>query len=220
MKREICAAEKQNKIRKKDGVITVLFYFFDFSCFRVGKVKKKSHYLLVIGAVGTAANLLCGSPHRRRVPGNPRRGFPTPKQSAGLFCLPSCAFLWQKISLRARSDQRFYLWKPPPLKRRAKFYFRADSLQKNFLFHPTGPFFISCGQGQPCPYGVRKTDRAGTKNMGGNYHRPYKFDFSFFRVRIVKKQSYCLREFAVRQPAPRIRCGRHRAYSVAASFFR
>ena len=29
-------------------------YKFDFSCFRVGKVKKKSHYLLVIGAVGTA----------------------------------------------------------------------------------------------------------------------------------------------------------------------
>ena len=68
MKREICAAKKQNKTRKKDGVITALFYLFDFSCFRVGKVKKKSHYLLVIGAVGTAANLLCGSPHRRRVP--------------------------------------------------------------------------------------------------------------------------------------------------------
>ena len=29
-------------------------YKFDFSCFRVGKVKKKSHCLLVIGAVGTA----------------------------------------------------------------------------------------------------------------------------------------------------------------------
>ena len=25
------------------------------------------------------------------------------------------------------------------------------------------------------------------KNMGGDYHRPYKFDFSFFRVREVKK---------------------------------
>ena len=134
MKREICAAEKPNKIRKKDGVITALFYLFDFSCFRVGKVKKKSHYLLVIGAVGTAANLLCGSPHRRRVPGNPRRGFPTPKQSAGLFCLPSCAFAKEEISPCAQGDQRFYLWKPPPLKRRAKFYFRADSLQKIFFF--------------------------------------------------------------------------------------
>ena len=26
-------------------------------------------------------------------PRNPRRGFPTPKQSTGLFWLPSCAFL-------------------------------------------------------------------------------------------------------------------------------
>ena len=33
----------------------------------------------------------------------------------------SPALLWRKgISLRARSDQRFHLWIPPPLKRRAK----------------------------------------------------------------------------------------------------
>ena len=39
--------------------------------------------------------------------------------------------------------------------------------------------------------------------MGGDYHRPYKFDFSFFRVKIAKKHSHYLREFAVRQPVPR-----------------
>ena len=43
--------------------------------------------------------------------------------------------------------------------------------------------------------------------MGGDYHRPYKFDFSFFRVRIVKNKSYSLRAFAVRQPAPPARAG-------------
>ena len=85
-------------------------------------------------------DLLCGSPHRRRVPGNPRRGFPTPKQSPGLFRLPSCAFARKRISLRARSDQRRCLWILPPLKRRAKFYFRADSLQMTCLFHPTENF--------------------------------------------------------------------------------
>ena len=41
------------------------------------------------------------------------------------------------------------------------------------------------------------------KNMDGDYHRPYKFDFSFFRVKIAKKHSHYLREFAARQPAPR-----------------
>ena len=33
---------------------------------------------------------------RWHAPGNPRRGFLTTKQSAGLFCLPSCAFLQRK----------------------------------------------------------------------------------------------------------------------------
>ena len=66
--------------------------------------------------------------------GNPRRGFPTPKQSPGLFCLPSCASAEKEISLRARSDQRRCLWILPPLKRRAKFYFRADGLQRHSAF--------------------------------------------------------------------------------------
>ena len=62
------------------------------------------------------------------------RGFPTPKQSPGLFRLPSCAFVEKEISLRARSDQRRCLWILPPLKRRAKFYFRADGLQRHSAF--------------------------------------------------------------------------------------
>ena len=67
----------------------------------------------------------------------PRRGFPTPKQSAGLFRLPSCAFVKKEISLRAQSDQRRCLWILPPLKRRAKLYMQADSSQIRFLFRPT-----------------------------------------------------------------------------------
>ena len=63
----------------------------------------------------------------------PRRGFPTPKQSTGLFRLPSCAFVKKEISLRAQSDQKRCLWILPPLKRRAKLYMRADSSQIRFF---------------------------------------------------------------------------------------
>ena len=42
-------------------------------------------------------------------PGNPRRGFPTPKQSAGLFWLPSCAFFCQDFADCGRRP------KAPPL---------------------------------------------------------------------------------------------------------
>ena len=101
------------------------------SRYRAERIKIKSRYL--------------------RDSGNPRRGFPTPKQSAGLFCLPSCAFAKEEISPCAQGDQRFYLWKPPPLKRRAKFYFRADSLQKNFLFRPTGNFLNHADSPCNCP---------------------------------------------------------------------
>ena len=77
---------------------------------------------------------------RRRAPGNPRRGFPTQKYSTGIFLLPSCAFARKRISLRARSDQRRCLWILPPLKRRAKFYFRADGLQRHSAVCPTESF--------------------------------------------------------------------------------
>ena len=80
---------------------------------------------------------------RWHAPGNPRRGFPTAKQSAGLFCLPSCAFARKRISLRARSDQRRCLWILPPLKRRAKFYVRADRLRLVFPFPPDRGFYKS-----------------------------------------------------------------------------
>ena len=73
--------------------------------------------------------------------GNPRRGFPTQKHSTGIFLLPSCAFVKKEISLRARSDQRFHLWIPPPLKRRAKFYFRVGSLRLAFPFPPDRGFY-------------------------------------------------------------------------------
>ena len=86
------------------------------SRYRAERIKIKSRYL--------------------RDSGNPRRGFPTPKQSAGLFRLPSCAFARKRISLRARSDQRRCLWILPPLKRRAKFYFRVGSLRLAFPFSP------------------------------------------------------------------------------------
>ena len=69
-------------------------------------------------------------------PGNPRRGFPTIKQSAGLFYLPSCAFHRNEISPCAHGDQRRRLWIGPPLKRRAKLHFRAGSLQKHSAFLP------------------------------------------------------------------------------------
>ena len=91
---------------------------------------------------------------RRRAPGNPRRGFPTPKQSTGLFRLPSCAFARKRISLRARSDQRFHLWIPPPLKRRAKFYFRADGFQRHSAFFAR-PKILSNRRGEVPPSPVR-----------------------------------------------------------------
>ena len=50
-------------------------------------------------------------------PGNPRRGFPTPKQSTGLFWLPSCASGVVRISPTAVGDQRRRLWNPQAFKK-------------------------------------------------------------------------------------------------------
>ena len=38
-------------------------------------------------------------------PRNPRRGFPTPKQSTGLFWLPSCAFMLSRFGIRKPSPR-------------------------------------------------------------------------------------------------------------------
>ena len=90
--------------------------------FRAIKRKVTAHYL---------RDSVCPA-----APGNPRRGFPTIKQSAGLFYLPSCAFHRNEISPCAHGDQRRRLWIGPPLKRRAKLHFRAGSLQKHSAFLP------------------------------------------------------------------------------------
>ena len=122
----------------------------------------------------------------------PRRGFPTPKQSAGLFRLPSCAFVKKEISLRAQSDQRRCLWILPPLKRRAKLYMRADSSQIRFLFRPTERF-ISC--------------------RGGSLRPPARLQQSRFRAMKEKSKIKLPARFTARWHAPRIRCARRHADS-------
>ena len=148
VKATICCAPVRTAIRSARRPVSVPQ--IEASRFRPLKGKHISRYLREFGARRRVPEPHNKSRYRAerikiksrylRDSGNPRRGFPTPKQSPGLFRLPSCAFARKRISLRARSDQRFHLWIPPPLKRRAKFYFRADSLQMTCLFHPTESF--------------------------------------------------------------------------------
>ena len=57
-----------------------------------GKIALPARFHSALARGGAAyANSVCPA-----APGNPRRGFPTPKHSTGIFWLPSCAFSPEK----------------------------------------------------------------------------------------------------------------------------
>ena len=122
VKATICCALVRTAIRSARRPVSVPQ--IEASRFRPLKGKHISRYLREFGARRCVPEPHNKSRYRAerikiksrylRDSGNPRRGFPTPKQSPGLFRLPSCAFARKRISLRARSDQRRCLWILPP----------------------------------------------------------------------------------------------------------
>ena len=120
---------------------------------------------------------------RWHAPGNPRRGFPTAKQSAGLFCLPSCAFGRDRDFALCAGRPKVSPLDSTAFKKAGEILFSGRQFAIVFSFSPDRKFF-------------RSLNRA--KTLPG-------------RESLIK--SNYLREFAARQPAPtRFRCGRHRRH--------
>ena len=92
------------------------------------------------------------------------------------------------ISPCAQGDQRFHLWIPPPLKRRAKFYMRVVGFLFRLLFRPTGNF----------SFAKQSKDTSGSRKSN-------------------KNQTICANLLrgsprARRRVLTRFRCGRHRRH--------
>ena len=113
------------------------------------------------------------SAHAGACRGTPGEGSPRQNSPPDCFASPPALCKGRDFALCAGRPKVLPL-ETTAFEKAGEILLSGRQFAKNFLFRPTGPFFISCGQGQALPYGVRKTDRAGTKNMGGDYHRPYK----------------------------------------------
>ena len=168
MKREICAAEKPNKTRKKDGDFHRPF-LFDFSCFRVKIVKKQSHYLREFAvrqpAPPARAGVLRiredrlriifqlfarpGDSAARKVLSKPmpggRGGF-SQKVKAAICC--AAARARRRVPTRGESEQTAFA-------------------NRKYRARPDLSLYLA-DRDKPCPYGVRKTAVTGTKNMDGD----------------------------------------------------
>ena len=79
---------------------------------------------------------------RWHAPGNPRRGFPTPKQSAGLFCLPSCAFGRDRDFALCAGRPKVSPLDSTAFKKAGKILYASSRVPVPFTFSPDRKFFI------------------------------------------------------------------------------
>ena len=88
---------------------------------------------------------------RWHAPGNPRRGFPTAKQSAGLFCLPSCAFGRDRDFALCAGRPKVSPLDSTAFKKAGEILYASSRVPVPFTFSPDRKFFRSLNRTQLLP---------------------------------------------------------------------